>query len=132
MDDDKKREAKPVARIIWVALLGSIVMYTGLAWFLRGQRSEPPAPEVGLFTQVFAALAVMQGIASFVMRSVLKDAPYFTRMVVCWAIVEGIALYGLVLALLGGDLTWTYGFSGLSALLLALHAPGVTEVTRGV
>jgi hypothetical protein len=56
-------------------------------------------------------------------RAAAVVSTYVTRKVVLFAIIEAIAVYGLVLALVGHYLPDQYLLSGLSLLLLAFEFP---------
>lgn len=47
----------------------------------------------------------------------------FTQAVICWALAEGLALYGLVLGSVGAESTETSVFFAGAALLLLLTRP---------
>lgn len=56
-------------------------------------------------------------------RAALVISTYVTRKIVLFAIVETIAVYGLVLALVGGYVLDHYLLSAVSLLLLAFEFP---------
>ena len=56
-------------------------------------------------------------------RAAAVVSTYVTRKVVVFAIIEAVAVYGLVLALVGRYLSDQYLLSGLSLLLLAFEFP---------
>jgi hypothetical protein len=57
-------------------------------------------------------------------RAAAVISAYVTRKTVVFAIIEAIAVYGLVLALVGGYFWDQYFLSGLSLVLLLLEFPG--------
>jgi hypothetical protein len=61
-------------------------------------------------------------------RAATVVSTYVTRKIVLFAIIEAIAVYGLVLALVGHYLTDLYLLSALSLVLLALEFPRESSV----
>jgi hypothetical protein len=72
-------------------------------------------------TKLFRALQEYQG--SIEQRAAAVVSTYVTRKVVIFAIIEAIAVYGLVLAIVGRYLFDQYLLSALSLVLLALEYP---------
>ena len=72
-------------------------------------------------TRLFRALAEYKG--SIEERAASVVSTFVTRKVVLFAIIEAIAVYGLVLALVGRYLSDQYLLSALSLVLLALEFP---------
>ena len=71
--------------------------------------------------KLFRALADFQGDSEE--RAAFAVSAYVTRKVVVFAIIEAIAVYGFVLAFIGGFVTDQYLLSGLSLLLLVIEFP---------
>jgi hypothetical protein len=60
---------------------------------------------------------------------------YITRKIVLYAIIEALAVYGLVLAIVGRYFADQYALSALSLILLALEFPtarGLDTLVRTV
>jgi hypothetical protein len=72
-------------------------------------------------TNLFRALQEYEG--SVEQRAAAVVSTYITRKVVIFAIIEAIAVYGLVLALVGRYLLDQYLLSALSLVLLTLEFP---------
>jgi hypothetical protein len=72
-------------------------------------------------SKLLRALEEHQGQAEERAASVVSI--YITRKVVVFAIIEAIAVYGLVLAIMGRYLSDQYFLSGLGLLLLTLEFP---------
>lgn len=72
-------------------------------------------------TKLLRALEEYQGPLE--QRAAAVVSTFVTRKVVVFAIIEAIAVYGLVLAIIGRYLTDQYILSALSLLLLALEFP---------
>ena len=72
-------------------------------------------------TKLFRALQEYKG--SVEQRAASVVSTYITRKVVLFAIIEAIAVYGLVLAIVGRYFTDQYVLSALSLILLGLEYP---------
>jgi len=90
-----------------------------------------PAAPVGAFRLVLAGMALVSLIAARIMswNIVARHAAgpaaqrFFTASIVAMALCESIAIYGLVLFLLGGQRTDFYGFAALALLAFAWRFP---------
>lgn len=72
-------------------------------------------------TKIFRALEGHKG--QIEERAATVVSTYVTRKIVLFAILEALAVYGLVLAIVGRFLTDQYLLSALSLILLALEFP---------
>ena len=132
--------------ILFGALAMSSAMYGGVLFVVVGQGQAPPIPP-GIFLPVYAAIGLSLLIASLVikprMMPLLSDeteiqpldneiptqpqsaaiAKYLLANLVSWALSEGVAILGLVLALQTHDLNQFFPFVGLAAVGFALHRP---------
>ncbi|HZD42222.1 MAG TPA: hypothetical protein VE131_15975, partial [Terriglobales bacterium] len=72
-------------------------------------------------TKLFRALQEYKG--SIEQRAASVVSTYVTRKVVLFAIIEALAVYGLVLAIVGRYFADQYVLSALSLVLLALEYP---------
>jgi hypothetical protein len=79
-------------------------------------------------TKLFRALEEHKGAQEE--RAAAVVSTYVTRKVVVYAIIEAIAVYGLVLALVGRYLADQYFLSALSLLLLTLEFPSEKTLLR--
>ena len=115
--------------MIWLALLGSLCVYAGLAFVIEPALAEAPA----MLLQVFLVLGCSQAGLSFAVPALLARMPLPPTMtdmirrrqtkIVQWAICESIGVLGLVLYVLGAGTSWLWGFCAAAALLLGVHAP---------
>jgi hypothetical protein len=78
-------------------------------------------------TKLFRALQEYKG--SVEQRAAAVVSTYITRKVVIFAIIEAIAVYGLVLAIIGRYLLDQYLLSALSLVLLTLEFPRERSLT---
>jgi hypothetical protein len=79
-------------------------------------------------TKLFRALQEYKG--SVEQRAAAVVSTYITRKVVIFAIIEAIAVYGFVLAIIGRYLLDQYLLSALSLVLLTLEFPRERSLTR--
>ena len=104
--------------ILWILVLVDLAYY--VYWkknFLTPQAILHNAQK----TKLFRALQDYKG--SVEQRAATVVSTYVTRKVVLFAIIEAIAVYGLVLALVGRYFTDLYLLSAVSLVLLALEFP---------
>ena len=125
--------------IICAALVGSVLFYGVLAWFLLAQGAIGPGEEGGpgpFVPYVLAALGFCALVAAPVVSSAVfrsggggKETPdpeqmlarYQTSVIVGFAVRESAAVFGLVATFLTGDLIWV-GVLGLAASLAMIAA----------
>jgi Na+-driven multidrug efflux pump len=98
-----------VARVVWAALLVAVVMYyVVLTQVLRAAPGDADVPLASQLRTMLLGLAAVQTVAVWIAWSRLATPPEdkgggvqraFTVHIVCWALAEAIALYGLVLGL---------------------------------
>jgi hypothetical protein len=84
-------------------------------------------------TKLLRALDTYNGLHE--KQAALVVSTYITRKIVLYAILEALAVYGLVLAIVGRYFTDQYILSALSLILLALEFPterGLQAVLRTV
>lgn len=119
-----------VVMILWGAMLASHLMLVGVALFVR--QTSPPAPAGDL--QVFSLVLTGCGIATALASSlgiglIARGQPYFTTMVLRFALAEATTVFGMVLAFLGADLLWFYLLAGLGVVahLTAFPSPRDAE-----
>ncbi len=137
-------------RIIWGAMLASIVMYIGIGFVVAAEQPGSPPETVELYRMVFTGLAVSVLVAIPVLRRVLMggvflapsdrgmhgrdDGPapevleaamakYMQGSLVGIALAESVCLYGLVLAFLAADGSEVLPFAAVSALAMAVQLP---------
>lgn len=108
-------QPRVVARIIWYAMLAAVAIYALLVGIVGGRVAGDPGVSA-IIRQVFMGLAAAQTLAVwFIHRRFLAPAlerspgatggadpqRAFSLLVVCWALAESIALFGLILGMLG-------------------------------
>jgi len=126
-DAQTNSDSLTVPRIIWLAMVIAVILYGAFVLVLPGKKSEPG----GDLVPIFALVAGMLAACSFVVRTVLTralngDAARGANMVpyvVAFALAEAIAIFGLVLHLLGEPQLVSLGFVVAGLVVLTLHFP---------
>jgi hypothetical protein len=129
-----------ILRIVWLAFLGSLVMYAAVLLVLPG--GTPAAEELAsVLRPFFTLVAVGIGVASFIVKRLALAAPASATApastddaarlraacIVAWALSEGVAVLGLVLGFLGGRAADFVPYGVVAALLLYLHRPAAWQ-----
>jgi len=130
-EPDTTARQVPAARILWAALLASIVVYALVA---NNFRPEAPAEaaDLGVITAVIAATAAGTLVASAIVPRLLarQGAPYITFCILRWALAESVAVFGLVLTFMGALPRVGHAFFAVSALAILLQPPGGRDLER--
>jgi hypothetical protein len=136
-----------LARLIWVALVLCVLIYGVIAAMVTGETDSPVASADDLFLDPAVLVLAMVAVADFLFallvpkflfRSVgtgvatpLSPSAELTLsqrllgiFVVQWALMESVAIFGLVAAFLFQDLRLFVAFGALSILGLVLTFPG--------
>ena len=115
--------------VIWGALLASIAIYCGVVVMLS-QSWEAPSSDSTSNPIVLALAAAALGslVVSFVIPARLlsvdrSESRVRTAYVVRWALLESIAIYGIVAAMLTQDVRPFYGFAAVSVAAMLLAFP---------
>jgi hypothetical protein len=110
--------AKTARLVLWVLVLIDLGYY----FFWKRRYLTPEALlDKSQKTKLFRALQEYKG--SVEQRAAAVVSTYVTRKVVIFAIIEAIAVYGLVLAIVGRYVFDQYLLSALSLVLLAFEYP---------
>lgn len=143
-------------RMIWTMLLGSIALYVGVALFVdSGQRDPAMAAQLALPLAVLAAGAAAASLwlpqiqYTRALRSAVEAASwettqgrfaepdvvreraatlFMTPFIVGAALSESVAIYGLILALLGAPPLHWAPFFVASAVLFVLRIPSADQI----
>ena len=117
--------------VIWVAMLASVVVYLGLALTVAPAWSLSIDGELKGWILVFLAMtAGLHVLVTLLLRQLLAAltrGSYVAYCVLRWALMEAIAVYGLVLAFLGVGIGITSIFFAVSVLLLGASRAGATD-----
>ena len=134
--DELERAQTPSAReqqlgVIWAALLFSVALYALLAATVVDGFAATIDRELQGWILVFLAMtAGLHMLVTLLLRQLiaaLSRGSYTTYCILRWALMEGIAVYGLVLALLGVDIGITSIFFAVALLLLGASRAGATD-----
>jgi hypothetical protein len=116
------------ARGLWFAEAARMVIWglaaidLGYYVFWRQRNFTPAAIAAGSSkTKMLRALDSYDGLHE--KEAALTVSTYITRKVVLFAIIEALAVYGLVLAIVGRYFTDQYVLSALSLMLLIIEFP---------
>ena len=110
--------ATAVRSIVWLLTLVDIGYY--VYWRRRNLTVAAILRDAGS-SKLFHALEEFQGAAE--QRAAQVISTYVTRKVVIFAIIEAIAVYGVISAILGRYVFDQYFLSGVSLVLLVLEYP---------
>lgn len=124
-------------RTVWRALLGSLVLYAALPWFLR---PEPRLESAAAMLLGLTAISAVTGVATFAVRELLLNRPIrsgelrvdtdagrsrlMQLCIVLWGLCESVGVCGIVLYMLSGEARYLYLFLMASAGLFFAHRPG--------
>ena len=132
---NNSQSARATRQITWFILLGSITVYAAMPMAIAGSE----APLEPMLVTVLAVVAAMTGIASFVVPGVIRRIPSknseeraarsYQALLVGWALCETIAIYGLVLYVLGAGTTWLWGLSAVAFILMGMQSPRDPEMS---
>jgi len=137
--------------IVWGALTVSVLMYALIAHLLA---KNWRAPEPTFFVTMRNALYVVSVVeilivpflrkwilarssdskAFFKLTSLTESHPipglgkYLTVSIISWAIADSIAIYGLILFLLGGSFNDLYLFVGAALAVMIYYRPKMSEL----
>ena len=133
-------------KVIWFGMLGSLAIY----WFIGLQiatklqapmdRSTFVTLKTVLYLFTFVIIAITRYIKKFILsgkgqygQAIQNLEPltlqkYTTAMIVAWALLEGIGVFGLVLFLLGKNPTDLYLLIMISAAAMLWYRPRKDEV----
>jgi hypothetical protein len=147
-DETNLRKTHKEMLIISVAMIFSLVIYAGLVEFFLGDLNLGKETSVpALFRYILMAAAAVEVILMVIIKNRIlsgkakfiqqpgskKDSPepkegeFIIRLriahIITYALCESIAIYGLILFILGKDKTEFYAFLGVSLFLMLVHFP---------
>lgn len=135
-------------KIIWSALLASLGIYLVIGRMVAP--SMPPAVgsetlgmlRIAIYLLAFATLIASRHVRKLILArgsraaGPLRTAPspimprYTSAVIASLALCESVGIYGLVLFLLGKDITDFYLLLGISAAAMIYHRPKKEELDR--
>jgi F0F1-type ATP synthase membrane subunit c/vacuolar-type H+-ATPase subunit K len=139
--------------IMWAAMIGSILIYIYIVHAFGDEIRQPLHPDfpMELLRNIFYGLSIITILLSHFLRKLLlavkndnvspgflksKAQPnqplfvgkYTIALMISLALSESIAIYGLVLFLLGADLQTFYIFTAISVLSMFYYRPKKIEL----
>jgi hypothetical protein len=141
-----------VQRILWLAMLLSLVAMGVVAFVLPAQPQPAPHFLLGIFIiMAIGALVMVQVLRARLMpaetsRTALDDKPEFKGTpeeraalaklsqahVISWALCETVATFGLVARVLLGPPVYYVGFAAVSAVFLVLYRPDPDDAVGAI
>ena len=127
--------------IICFVISMSVPIYVAIAWFMatQGPRADNvPVPVAYGLAASAGALLIAAAAVSRRMKAAAATKPTLgerieaqrAATIVSFALREGIAVIGLVITLLGGDLRWCLGLATVSLVSMLLDWPKPAEWER--
>lgn len=117
--------AQSVRAILWILVLVDIGY---LSWWKKRYLSQEKILEISTSAKIFRALQGHKTPEEESAAAIVST--YVTRKIVAFAIIEAIAVYGLLMALVGRYLWDQYLLSGLSVILLIIEFPAKGSLQR--
>ena len=126
-------QVKRTTQVLWITLLTSQAIYVGL--LLSGLLANENPLDLPILPITLGAVALGTGIGSHVCwrratgagRAVHEGAPdpaaSFTFYMLSWVLDESVAIYGLVIGMLGFALVAWLPFSVAGFVLMLIHRP---------
>ena len=154
-ETDKKQIEKSfsILRIIWAAMLGTLIIYLFICYQFGEQIQQPSRSQFSLATLrniLYGVAAVTLMLSHFLRRFMLTGrsgssgatalkspsqsdispifGKYATALIISLALSESIGIYGLVLFLLGDNYQTLYIFVGISAVAMFFYRPKKEEL----
>lgn len=133
-----------VVFIIAAALAASVVIYVAVAWIVAPKMTSPglDSEQLHLMALILAVLSIghlaaAQALFTSRLRAAAKlPSPgqrlesYRTSFILAFALREAVAIYGLVLSFLSGDVRWCLGFGAVALLSMLLGWPRRSAMER--
>jgi hypothetical protein len=133
-----------VTTLIAGALAASVVVYVAIAWFVAPTMAASGGG--GEHVQLIAAVLAVVSLGHLVAAQVLfaarvraaaklptpeqRLAAYRTAIILSFALREAVAVYGLVLSFLGGDVRLCLGFGAVALAAMFLGWPKRSAMDR--
>ena len=138
MPSDSNQQPSPkLLWIVWGAMLFSLVIYGVVLRFIEPTGEMDPS-QLQMMLMAFSVVSATEIGVIFFLRNLLffgriEDGEfddrdevaqgYFTTSVITWALCEAIGIYGLVLSMLTGDITYFLAFGLVGGALMLYFRP---------
>jgi hypothetical protein len=127
---DVQPEERPLS-ILWAAFLLTVAVYGVVGWILGQGDRRPINLEILNWVQIFLGLASLPILLTvFLLRQLVAavtQGSYRNYCIVRWALLETIAVFGLVQFLLGGHFEVLLIFLAVAALSIGAAKPGAAD-----
>lgn len=133
----------PILKIIWVALILCVLIYAALLWqmTIAWGETEPRSIEqlaANPFVLVLALMALISMAMAFTIPNLMMRGSARTsdvirvRSIVQWALVETVAIYGLVGAIVVQDARVFIAFGSVAILGFLLTFPSAERTSNPI
>lgn len=102
--------------ILWMAFIGAVCVYIGIAYILGLGREK--ASDLTFMLPIFAGVAATMTLLAFSAGKLFAQMEYQPYCIVRWAMVESVGVFGLLLAVLGASANTALAFFGWALLSL--------------
>ena len=115
MAQENKDPGAQVMFIIWLAMLISQLAMFGVGQFLASTATSSTSPDdLEVMAIAFTGVGVVTALASALGVPILfRGQNYQTIMILRFAFAESATIFGLLLAMLGAEMSWVYILTGL-------------------
>ena len=117
--------------VVWWAMTASILAYLGLTWFVFPGRTITIDRDAEGWLLVFLAMSAgLHVLVVFLLRQMIAAVARSSYVVYCvirWSLVEGIGVYGLLVALFGVDPLVASIFYAVALMLMAATRSGAGD-----
>jgi ABC-type uncharacterized transport system permease subunit len=125
-----------IAKIAGIAMISSLFIYAFIVEFIKvNVNINPPSSMVDLLRYLFFAIAIVEFLLIRFLRSRMISGPssqakiqkLFSLSILTYALCESVAIYGLILFLIGGRRFDFYSLMILSLIFFAIYFPRYTQ-----
>ncbi len=122
--DDSIALSPAVLKMLWGAMVFSIVVYGVVGYIMVSRNAIPPGKQLDILLYVLGGLSLLVTFFATALAPRFRHKlPGIRFHVLRWVLSETIAIFGLFLLLSGGSFTVFSCFLGWSLLLILSFAP---------
>jgi hypothetical protein len=130
----------PVLKIIWMALLACVAIYGGVLWQMAAMWEKPERLSMQQLAAnpivlVLALMGLLSLVMAFTIPNMMMRGHELTqdtirvRSIVQWALIETVAIYGLVGAIITRDPRIFIAFGSVAILGFLLTFPSAERMS---
>ena len=130
-----------ITTIICLAIMMSVPIYVVVGWFVTGQGTsltDLPMLVIFMLSATAAGLLIGAGVISDRLKAAAAIKPtlperlagHRTATIIAFAMREGIAIIGLAITLINGDMRWCLVFGALALISMLQGWPKRAELSR--